>query len=166
MDPQVLVALLCGLLIAVGIVGVVVPVLPGSILIIGALLLWALTASAPSAWVVFGIGSLCAAAGMLAGAALTGRRLKERSIPGKSVFLGLIAGVIGMFTIPVVGLVAGFAAGLFAGELLRQRDASAALSSSIAALKATGLGILAELALAFLAGTVWVVGVWVYFAGR
>lgn len=154
----------CGALIAVGIAGVVVPILPGSILIIVALLAWALTVASVEGWVVFAIGTVLAGAGLAAGLVLTGRSLRQRRIPGRSVTIGVVLGIVGMFVIPVVGLVVGFVVGLFASELARQRDARAALTSSLHALKATGLGILAELALACLAGTTWVIGVWVYFA--
>ncbi|MCU1633740.1 MAG: hypothetical protein JWM61_2392 [Micrococcaceae bacterium] len=154
----------CGALIAVGIAGVVVPILPGSILIIVSLLTWALPVASTEGWVVFAIGTVLAGAGLGAGVVLTGRTLKQRRIPGRSVTIGVLLGVVGMFVIPVVGLFVGFALGLFASEYARQRDARAAVTSSLHALKATGLGILAELALACLAGTTWVIGVWVYFA--
>lgn len=154
----------CGALIAVGIAGVIIPVLPGSILIIISLLMWALVVASVEGWVVFAIGTVLAGAGLAAGLVLTGRTLKQRSIPGRSVTIGVLAAIIGMFVIPVVGLFVGFAVGLFASEYARQRDGRAALTSSLHALKATGLGILAELALACVAGTTWVIGVWVYFA--
>ncbi|MFC3300603.1 DUF456 domain-containing protein [Arthrobacter agilis] len=164
MDLEVIMTVVCGALIAVGIAGVVVPILPGSILIIVALLAWALTVASVEGWVVFAIGTVLAGAGLAAGLVLTGRSLRQRRIPGRSVTIGVVLGIVGMFVIPVVGLVVGFVVGLFASELARQRDARAALTSSLHALKATGLGILAELALACLAGTTWVIGVWVYFA--
>lgn len=156
--------LVCGALIAVGIAGVVVPVLPGSILIIVSLLVWALTVASAEGWAVFAIGTVLAGAGLAAGLVLTGRTLKRRQIPGRSVTIGVVLGIVGMFLIPVIGLFVGFAVGLFASEYARQRNGGAALQSSLHALKATGLGILAELALACLAGTTWVIGVWVYFA--
>jgi uncharacterized protein YqgC (DUF456 family) len=164
MDLQVFMTVVCGALIAVGIAGVVVPILPGSILIIVSLLTWALPVASTEGWVVFAIGTVLAGAGLGAGVVLTGRTLKQRRIPGRSVTIGVLLGVVGMFVIPVVGLFVGFALGLFASEYARQRDARAAVTSSLHALKATGLGILAELALACLAGTTWVIGVWVYFA--
>ncbi|MHA7261565.1 DUF456 domain-containing protein [Arthrobacter sp. TMN-37] len=164
MDFQVFMTVVAGLLIAVGTAGVVVPVLPGSVLIVGSLLLWALAVESAVGWVVFAVGSLFALAGLVSGLVLTGRTLRRRRIPGRSVTVGLLGGVVGMFTIPVVGLFLGFALGLFASEYQRQRSARPALSSSLQALKATGLGILAELGFAFAAGTTWILGVWVHFA--
>jgi uncharacterized protein YqgC (DUF456 family) len=100
-------------------------------------------------------------AGMAASAVLTGRKLKEHAIPSRSIAAALVAGVAGMFLIPVVGLFVGFAAGLLVSELARTRNLGSAATSSWAALKATGVGMLAEFGLACLAASTWVIGVWV-----
>ncbi|KUM41272.1 DUF456 domain-containing protein [Arthrobacter sp. EPSL27] len=162
MNPETVVTVLCGLAILVGVAGTVIPVLPGSILIGLSLLAWAIWGGAgTTGWVVFGIGMLFVAAGMAASAVLTGRKLKQHSIPGRSVMVGLVFGVVGMFLIPVVGLFVGFAAGLLLSELHRTRVLGTAVTSSWAALKATGLGMIVEFGLACLAGSTWVIGVWV-----
>lgn len=166
MDWEILVTVLCGLAIAVGVAGVVIPILPGSILIIVALLGWALTVTSASGWVALGVGGVCALAGLLAGTILTGHKLRQRRIPGRSITVGLVLGVVGMFLIPVVGLIVGFIAGLMLSEAARLRDFRAAVSSSGAALKALGLGIVVELLLACAAGSAWVIAVWVHFATR
>jgi uncharacterized protein YqgC (DUF456 family) len=103
------------------------------------------------------------AAGMLTGAVLTGKRLKERRIPNLSILVGVVAGIVGMFVIPVVGLFVGFAVGLLLSEFVRLRNFKDAAGASAAALKAMGLGMLAELGCAFGAGTVWSIGVIVHF---
>ena len=154
--------ILCGLAILVGVAGTIIPVLPGSFLIGLSLLAWALWGGAGiTGWVVFGIGIVFVLAGMAASAVLTGRKLKQHSIPGRSVVAGVVLGVVGMFIIPVVGLFVGFAAGLLLSELHRTRVFSSAVASSWAALKATGLGMLAEFGLACLAASTWVIGLWV-----
>jgi uncharacterized protein YqgC (DUF456 family) len=164
MDLQVIMTVVCGALIAVGIAGIIVPVLPGSILIIASLLVWALTVASTEGWVVFAIGTVFAGAGLASGLVLTGRALQRRQIPGRSVTIGVLTGIVGLFVIPVVGLFVGFALGLFGSEWVRHRSAGPALRSSLHALKATGLGILAELGLGCAAATTWVIGAWVYFA--
>jgi uncharacterized protein YqgC (DUF456 family) len=162
MNPEIVVTLLCGLAIVVGVAGTIIPVLPGSILIGASLLAWALWGGAgTTGWVVFGIGMMFVLAGMAASAVLTGRKLKEHSIPSRSVVVGLVLGVAGMFVIPVVGLFVGFAAGLLLSELQRTRVFGTAVASSWAALKATGLGMIAEFGLACLAASTWVIGLWV-----
>lgn len=162
MNPETLVTVLCGLAILVGVAGTIIPVLPGSILIGVSLLAWALWGGAgTTGWVVFGIGLVFVLAGMAASAVLTGRKLKAHSIPGRSVVVGLVLGVAGMFIIPVVGLFVGFAAGLLLSELQRTRVFGTAVASSWAALKATGFGMIVEFGLACLAASTWVIGLWV-----
>ena len=68
-----------------------------------------------------------------------------------------------MVVIPVVGLFVGFAAGLFGAEWARRRDVRAALSSSLGALKAMGLGMLIEFACACLAASMVTLGALVHF---
>jgi|SRR4051794_25506739 uncharacterized protein YqgC (DUF456 family) len=162
MNPETVVTALCGLAILVGVAGTVIPVLPGSILIGLSLLAWALWGGAgTTGWVVFGVGLVFVLAGMAASAVLTGRKLKQHSIPSRSVMVGIVFGVVGMFIIPVVGLFVGFAAGLLLSELQRTRVVSTAVASSWAALKATGLGMIVEFGLACLAASTWVIGLWV-----
>ena len=161
MNPETVVTILCGLAILVGVAGTVIPVLPGSILIGLGLLAWAIWGGAAAAgWVVFGIGLVLVLAGMAASALLTGRKLKQHNIPSRSVVAGLVFGVVGMFIIPVVGLFVGFAAGLLLSELHRTRAWRTAATSSWAALKATGLGMIVEFGLACLAASTWLIGVW------
>ncbi|MET3812001.1 DUF456 domain-containing protein [Arthrobacter sp. UYEF3] len=162
MNPGIVVTVLCGLAIVVGVAGIIIPVLPGSILIGLSLLAWALWGGAgTTGWVVFGIGLALVLAGMTASAVLTGRKLREHRIPGRSVVTGLVFGAAGMFLIPVVGLFVGFAAGLLLSESHRTRDFRTAITTSWTAFKATGVGLLVEFGLACLAASTWVIGVWV-----
>lgn len=162
MSGETIVTVVCGLAIAVGVAGTIIPVLPGSILVAASLLAWALWGGAgATGWVVFGIGLILLVAGMASSAILTGRKLKQHGIPNRSVLVGIALAVVGMFAIPVVGLFVGFAVGLLLSELLRTRAFRTAVTSSLAALKATGMGILAEFGLACLAASTWAIGVWI-----
>lgn len=71
--------------------------------------------------------------------------------------MGVAGAAVGFFVIPVVGLFLGFAVGLFASQWARTRDARAALSSSIGALTAMGVGMLVEFCCAL--GSLTAVGV-------
>ena len=166
MDSDIVITVIAALAIAVGLAGIIIPVLPGSILIIAALLGWALGLQSTAAWVAFGAGAALALAGLLSSAVLTGRRLKQRQVPNRSVLAGVAVGIAGMFFIPVVGLIVGFAVGLLLSEYFRRRSLAQAWSASYAALQAMGLGILVELGLAFAAGTVFVGGIWWHFVSR
>ncbi|MFI5084777.1 MAG: DUF456 domain-containing protein [Actinomycetales bacterium] len=164
MAAELLWTVLCGLAILVGAAGTIIPVLPGSALIAVALLVWAIVVGGPLAWVVFAAALVFVLAGAVSSTVLTGRALRKRRIPGWSILVGVAGAAAGFFLIPVVGLLVGFAAGLFLSELGRQRHFAPALRSSAAALKATGLGILVEFGCAAVAGGIWTAGALVHFA--
>ncbi len=166
MDIDVIVTIIAGVLLAVAAVGTVYPVLPGSLIAIVTVLVWAAVVGSWASWAAGISAALIAVAGWSASAVLTGRKLRERRIPGLSIVVAILASVAGMFLIPVVGLFVGFAVGLLVSEYARHRDIGAAFSSSVAALKAMGTGVLIELGMVCLASSVWTVGVIVHFVTR
>jgi uncharacterized protein YqgC (DUF456 family) len=148
---------LVALAIAVGLAGIVVPVLPGTLLILGALLVWALAVGSATGWAVFAVAAALLAAGAVVKYVLPGRGLKAAGVPSRSLVLGGLLGIVGFFVVPVVGLFVGFVLGVYVAELARVgRDL--AWPSTRAALKAAGLSMLIELAAGLLAAVVWVVG--------
>lgn len=155
--------LVAAVLIALGIVGIVYPILPGSLAVLTGIVVWALSVRAPEGWWALGLGGILVIAGMLAQTVLTGRTLKRRNIPNRSILFGVLGAVIGMFVIPVVGLFIGFALGLLASEWNRQKDLAVALADTLAAMKSMGVGILVELAAALGAGTVFSICAITYF---
>lgn len=144
--------------IAVGLVGILVPVLPGSILVVGAVLVWAGTTGGPTAWVVFAVATTLIAAGTVVKYLLPGRRLQDAGIPASTQWIGVALGVVGFFVVPVVGLVLGFVLGVYLAELRRVGSARA-WPSTVHSLKAAGLSIVIELGAALAATLVWVAGV-------
>lgn len=164
MTVDIIVTVVAGLLLAVAAFGTVVPVMPGSPVAFVTLIAWGWILGSAASWTAAAIGAMLAIVGFLAGLLLTGRRLKKERIPKRSILIAVVAGIVGMFVIPVVGLFVGFAAGLFVSEYARRRDFQSALRSSGEALKAMGLGMLAEFAMVALASSVWMIGVIVHFA--
>lgn len=73
-----------------------------------------------------------------------------------------MAGLIGFFVIPVVGLFIGFVAGVFAVELFKSRSFAAAWPATKQALAAAGLSMLIELASVVVTGGVWLAAVVLY----
>lgn len=146
------------ILIGVGIVGIVVPVLPGSILVLGAILVWATEVDTPGAWIVFAVAATFIALGAVAKYALPGRRLKEAGVPRSTLLAGALLGFVGFFVVPVVGLFAGFVLGVYAAER-RRVGATAAWPATKHALRAVGVSLLIEALAAVLAALTWVVGV-------
>src|SRR5690242_15137964 len=103
-----------GLVIALGIVGVVVPVLPGLLLSWLGVLLWALLSGAGQLrWVVLAIATVVAVTGAAIKYLLPGKRLKSVGVPNSALFAGGVLGLIGFFVIPVVGVVIGFVLGVY-----------------------------------------------------
>jgi len=154
------VTLLLGLVMVVGLFGVLVPVLPGTLLILAAGLAWALLVveSGSTRWVVVAVMAVLLALGIALKYALPGRRLSGQ-LPRRSLLLGAVAALVGLVLLPPFGLLAGGVLGIFTGELLRLRDAVAAGRSTVLVLKAVGLGVLAELTAGVAMVAVWLVGV-------
>ena len=166
MTVEVVSTIVAGLLLAVAAFGTVFPVLPGSPIAFVTVIAWGWILGSAASWAAAGIAALFALVGFSAGALLTGRRLKRERIPKRSVLVGVLAGVVGMFVIPVFGLFIGFALGLFLAEYMRGGDSQAAIHSSWEALKAMGMGMIVEFFMVALAGSVWTIGVIVHFAAE
>lgn len=148
-----------GVAIMVGLVGIVVPVLPGSLLIAVAVLVWAIDAEQGAAWAVFAVVVVLLATGWAATYVVTGRQVSASGVPKMSLVVAGLAGIAGFFVIPVVGLPIFFALGLFGMEYHRLHDVVRARASAWLAIKATALGMLIELGLALAAASTWLVAV-------
>lgn len=149
--------LLVGLAVLVGLVGIVVPVLPGSVLILVAVLVWATEDASRTGWLVFSVVTTMLVVGTVVKYALPGRRLSATGVPRRSLVLGGVLGAVGFFVIPVIGLVIGFVLGVYLAEAQRLGQGRA-WPSTRAALSAVGLSILIELAAGLLAAVTWFAG--------
>ena len=130
------------------------PVLPGSPIAIVTVL------AGPGPWARRPPGRrrsspLICVAGWSASAVLTGQ-LKQLEVPGWSIG-GLVAGLVGMFLIPVVGIFVGFAAGLLPTEAARHR-ARARLCAQLETLKATARACSSSSGYCCVAASVWTIG--------
>ena len=150
--------LIVALVIAVGLVGILVPILPGSILVVAGLLGWAIAVGGPTAWTVFGVATALVVAGAVVKYVVPGRNLPVAGIPATTQWIGVLVGVVGFFVVPVVGLFLGFVLGVYLAELLRVGSRQA-WPSTVHSLKAVGLSIVIELVAALAATWVWVYGV-------
>ena len=149
---------LIAVLIAVGVVGILVPVLPGMLLVLVAILVWALEIGTATAWAVFAVATAFLVVGTVVKYVVPGRRLKASGVPSSTLWVGALLGFVGFFAIPVVGLFVGFVLGIYVAER-RRVGAAAAGPSTRHALRAVGVSILIELVAASLAALTWVVGV-------
>ncbi|WP_445151341.1 DUF456 domain-containing protein [Baekduia sp. Peel2402] len=150
---------LVGLAIAVGIVGVVLPVLPGALLAWAAIVVWALAVGSATAWVVLAVATVSIGVAQVVKVLVPGRRLRAAGVPRASMLAGVVLAVVGFFLIPLVGLFIGFPLGVYLQERRRLGQHETAWRSTQQALRAMGLSIAIELAATLVATVAWLVAV-------
>lgn len=148
---------LVGALVAVGLVGTVVQVLPGAVLVGASVAGWGVLTGGPRGWTVAVVAVLLTAAGQVLKYLLAGRRLRRGGVPRSALVWGGALGVVGFVVVPVVGVVLGFLLGVYLAERVRLRSHAAAWRATGVALRAAGLTVLVELTAALLVAGVWVV---------
>ena len=151
-------AVVAGLLVAVGLIGTVLTVLPGLLLVLAGIAVWAVPRNDVVGWTVLAAAVGVVLLGSVAKYLLPGRALKAAGVPGRSLLAGAVLGIIGFFVVPVLGLFLGFVLGVYLAELLRLREHETAWPSTRQALRAVGWSILIELAAGLLATAVWITG--------
>jgi uncharacterized protein YqgC (DUF456 family) len=153
--------LVIGLVIAIGLLGIVFPVLPGGIIVGLAIGVWAFVVGG-WAWAFFAAAAIVIAAAEVIKYYVAGRTLKSAGVPNVTVVVGGIVGIVGFFVVPVVGLILGFILGAMVSELVRGWSFEQAWRGAVAAMKAAGASMLVELSGALIATTIWLVGAFVF----
>jgi uncharacterized protein len=148
--------IVCGLLVVVGLFGIVVPVIPGTVLVALGIFVWASERGTAESWSTFGVAAVLLAVGAIVKYVVPGRRLKA-AVPWQTLVVGGVGAVVGFFVVPVIGALAGFPLGIYLAERVRV-GADGAWPSTKAALHAIGISILIELAAALAATAVWLGG--------
>lgn len=152
-----------GIVMVVGLVGVVLPVLPGLTLMWAAALAYGFLVGWSGLGVaVMALATVLVAAGFAAGILVPRQAAAAGGASGTAQLAGLVGAVIGFFLIPVVGVLVGALAGIFGVELARHGDRAAAWSATVATARGFGLSILIELGLGFallVAWTAWAITV-------
>jgi len=148
---EALVALTC----VVGILGTILPVVPGSLLVGGAIVVWAVLEHSAVSWATAVVAVALLVVGHVLTYLIPGRRMSAAGVPGRSLVAGGLLGLVGLFVVPVVGLPLGFVLGVYLAELARLRSHAAAWPSTVEAMKGAGLALLIGLAAAVAATAVW-----------
>jgi hypothetical protein len=151
---------LVALAIAVGLVGIVVPLLPGTLLVFGAIAVWAVIENDVTGWVTLGVVAVLLAVSTLIKYLWPVRRMRAADVSTWSLVAGAVLGVVGFFVVPVLGLVIGFVLGVYLAELANRRDQRLAWTSTKHAVKGVALSVGVELTGALLASVAWVTGVY------
>ena len=145
--------------IAVGLAGIVVPILPGGLLVFGAIVVWALVERTTVAWVTLAIAAALFVTAEVIKYTWPVKRMRAADVRTSILLIGAVCGIIGFFVIPVIGLLIGFVAGVFVAELITRHDAARAWASTVHALKGVALSVGVELTGALLAAATWAVAV-------
>lgn len=151
--------LLVGAVMLVGLAGVVVPLLPGTTLVLAAGLAWAvlLVEGGLVRWVVVSVMAGLFVVGLVLKYALPGRRL-QGSLPKRTLLVGGAGAVVGLVLLPPIGLLVGGVAGTYLAEAARLGHGAPARRSTVEVLRAVGLGLLAELTAGVAMVAVWLTG--------
>ncbi len=160
MDSETLTIVVVAIVMAVGLVGVIVPFLPGLPLIWGAALAYGLLEGfGATGWIAFVVITLVMAGGMIAKIVLPKRRATASGAPNSTLAIASITGIIGFFLIPVVGLPLGAVAGVLGAEYRRTGDLDAAWRSTKQVIVGFGLGALFEMGAGLVMIITWVIWV-------
>ncbi len=143
-----------GLIITVSLFGIVIPILPGLVIEVAAIFVWALLTGGTLAWSVAAAAILLAGAGTFIKYAIPKRKLNDVGIPNRTLFLATAVAIVGLFVIPIVGAPIGFVATIYVSERVRVGPERAwpATKSSLGAI-ATSIGI--ELTTGLIIAGIW-----------
>ena len=145
----------------VGTAGIVVPGLPGLLLVWLAFLVWAINQpDGGPGWVVFAVATALYAVGLVAQYVYPGRRLRSAGVQTWAIAVSLVVAVVGLFVVPVVGAPLGFVGAIYLLELARRREHGGAWTATKQALRAVGLSVGIELVTALAIMTAWGSAVW------
>ncbi|MFE6776211.1 DUF456 domain-containing protein [Streptomyces sp. NPDC057702] len=146
---------LAGLVLLFGLVGVVLPGVPGPLLVWAGVLWWSMAEKTTAAWAL-----LAGATGLLLLNQVLRWLLPARGMPGSGVtrrtlLLAACTAAVGFVALPVIGALPGFVIGLYAAERVRLGAHGPALVSTRDALRAIGYAVLVELTLCLLITSAW-----------
>ena len=155
---------LLALVMAAGLAGTVVPLLPGLPLIWAAALAYGFFGGFTLAdAVAMMLISLLLAAGVVAKYVLAGRGGGALRVPRSTLVAGALVGVAGFFIVPVIGFPLGGVLGLLLAERRRSADWPTAWVAARHVVTGFGLGVLLEIGAGLLMIGCW--AVWAFAQG-
>ncbi|CAN5760234.1 MAG: DUF456 domain-containing protein [Actinomycetota bacterium] len=157
------IAVIAALFMLVGLVGIVIPVLPGLLVVWAGVLLWCLNEQSTTGWWLLGIVTVMYAVGLALQYAIPGKRMRLAGVSTWTLVIGVLVAVVFAFLIPIVGALLGFPLGIYLVERSRRGGHAQAWSATKHALRAVGVNILIDLATGLLIVATWVATL-VFFA--
>ncbi len=143
-------------LMLVGLAGTLLPVLPGILLMLGAVIGYGVVLEFGAIGVIVVV--LCILLALLAialGVVLPQRAATESGASTRSQWAAAGGAIIGFFVIPVVGAIVGALVGIAMSEYMLTNDWEATRRSTIGIAKGFGLSTLAQFAIGFVMLLLW-----------
>jgi uncharacterized protein YqgC (DUF456 family) len=148
---------LVALAMVVGILGTIIPLLPGLPIVWAAALVYGVVERFGAVgWICFAIITLVGIGGMVAGFVVPQRKVQGGGAPFSTSVIGMIGGITGFFVIPIVGIVVGAVVGILVAERLRTGDWTEAWASTKRALIGFGVGALVQMGAGVVMMLTWV----------
>ncbi|MFE6668637.1 DUF456 domain-containing protein [Streptomyces sp. NPDC057697] len=144
-----------GLVMLLGLLGVLVPGVPGQAIVWAAVLWWALTDTTPVAWGVLMGATALLLLNQALKPLLPPRRPRETGAPRRTLMLGGVGAIVGFFVVPVVGGAMGYVGAVYGAERLRLGSRGAGWASVRSVMRATGYAVLVELYACLLVAGTW-----------
>ncbi|ALC19930.1 DUF456 domain-containing protein [Streptomyces pristinaespiralis] len=148
--------LMVGGVMLLGLLGVIVPGVPGPWLVWAAVLWWSLHVQTGVAWFLLVGATAVLLINQVIVWLLPNRRLRGLGVTRRMAASAGLGALAGFFLIPVIGAVPGFVGGIYGSERLRLGGHGPAMASTRAVMRAAGTSVLVELM-----GCLMVVGAWV-----
>jgi hypothetical protein len=152
--------ILIGLAIAVGVVGTLIPVLPGPLLVWGAALTYGIVAGfGVTGWIMMVLITIGLITALYLGVRIPQKSATGSGLGGGTQLFALALAVAGFFVVPVLGAALGFALGIWIAIYRRERYVTQANRSTLITLRAFGKATLLQFACAVGMAGAW--GLWV-----
>ncbi|MEU9009140.1 DUF456 domain-containing protein [Streptomyces sp. NPDC048479] len=154
--------LMVGLVMLLGLLGVLVPGVPGPWLVWAAVLWWSMHEQSGPAWVLLVGSTVVLVVTQAMVWLLPPRRLRGVGVTRRMALFAGAGALVGFLLVPVVGAIPGFIGGIYGSERQRLGGHGPAMTSTRAVMRAVGTSVLVELFACLL-----VVGAWLgaVFAG-
>lgn len=150
-------ALLTGAAMAIGILGTLIPIIPGIGLVWLAAVAWGMLAG----FGTVGMISMTLITGLLAAGVFLGLRIPQRAATAEGLsriglFAGIVVALVFAIALPLVGAPIGFVVGVWIVRMRDTRDAAAAWRSTVRTTIALVQASAAQFVIAVLMSLVWV----------
>ncbi|MFF9075219.1 DUF456 domain-containing protein [Streptomyces sp. NPDC014646] len=144
-----------GLVMFLGLLGVLVPGVPGQAIVWAAVLWWALTDRTTAAWSVLMGATALLLVDQALKPLLPPRRPHGSGAPRRTLVLGGVGAIVGFFVVPVLGALVGYVGTVYGVERLRLGSRGAGWASVRSVMRATGWSVLVELFACLLVTGAW-----------